>query len=202
MAQDYFHHVRDFPFFELPLGLGVDLTKHFSFDPHVHVSPGATGIPLPGIDIGGHHHYLSKFMVLQVIAGVLTLLIFKGLSKRVRSGEPTSGRFWNFWESIALFVRDEVVRPTIGDGHHDHGDDHGHGESHGGGHAAEAAVAGHHADQYLPFVWTCFFYILFWGRDVCLWSNFDHLLVTLLFYSVVCFIKLFMFYQLLLCCFY
>ena len=161
MAQDYFHHVRDFPFFELPLGLGVDLAKHFSFDPHVHVSPGATGIPLPGIDIGGHHHYLSKFMVLQVIAGVLTLLIFKGLSKRVRSGEPTSGRFWNFWESIALFVRDEVVRPTIGDGHHDHGDDHGHGESHGGGHAAEAAVAGHHADQYLPFVWTCFFYILF-----------------------------------------
>ena len=120
MAQDYFHHVRDFPYFELPLKLGVDLTEWFSHDPHVHVTAGATGIPLPGFAIGdGHHFYLTKFMVLQVIAGVLTLLIFKGLSKRVSSSEPTSGRFWNFWEAIALFVRDEVVRPTIGDGHHD-----------------------------------------------------------------------------------
>ena len=158
MAEDYFHHVRDFPFFELPLGLGVDLTAYFANDPHVHVPKEATGIPLPGFEIiAGHHFYLTKFMVLQLMAGVLTLLIFRGLSRRISTGEPTSGRFWNFWESIALFVRDEVVRPTIGDGHHD--DEHGHNTN--SGHAAEAVIAVHPADQYLPFIWTCFFYILF-----------------------------------------
>ncbi|MBI1309889.1 ATP synthase F0 subunit A [bacterium] len=138
MAGDNFHHVRDFPFFELPGGVHLDLPN-----------------------IGGFQ--VSRFMVLQVIAGLLTLFIFKGLAKRVSSGEPTRGRFWNFWEAIALFVRDEVVRPTIGDGHHDHGHDDGH---HGDGHHDDAAHghgeshAGHHADQYLPFVWTCFFYVL------------------------------------------
>ena len=136
MAQDHFHHVRDFPFLELPGGIHLDLPN-----------------------IGGFQ--VSTFMVLQVVAGLLTLLVFKGLAKRVASGEPTRGRFWNFWESIALFVRDEVVRPTIGDGHHDHGHDDGHhGDDHHG-HGHSESRAGHHADQFLPFIWTCFFYILF-----------------------------------------
>ncbi len=133
MAQDHFHHVRDFPFLELPGGIHLDLPN-----------------------IGGFQ--VSKFMVLQVLAGLLTLLVFKGLAKRVSSGEPTRGRFWNFWEAIALFVRDEVVRPTIGDGHHDHGHDDDHGDA---SHAHADSHAGHHADQFLPFIWTCFFYILF-----------------------------------------
>lgn len=138
MAQDHFHHVRDFPFLELPGG--------------VH-------LPLP--NIGGFQ--ITKFMVLQVVAGVLTFLVFRGLAKRVASGEPTRGRFWNFWEAIALFVRDEVVRPTIGDGHHDPEDGHGEPhEAHGhDGHQEHASAVGHHADQFLPFIWTCFFYVLF-----------------------------------------
>ncbi|MHC4879934.1 MAG: F0F1 ATP synthase subunit A [Planctomycetota bacterium] len=134
---DHFHHVRDFPFLELPGGMHLDLPN-----------------------IGGFQ--VTKFMVLQVIAGALTLLIFKGLSKRVASGEPTRGRFWNFWEAIALFIRDEVVRPTVGDGHHHHDDDHGdHG--HGDAHHDDqhGTTGGHHADQFLPFIWTCFFYVLF-----------------------------------------
>jgi len=99
------------------------------------------------------------------------LIIFRGLAKRIATGVPAKGRFWNFWESIALFVRDEVVRPTIGDHSHDHHDGHdadghgGHGDHHHGGahgsHSHGAAVAyAHPADQYLPFLWSCFFYIL------------------------------------------
>jgi F-type H+-transporting ATPase subunit a len=145
-GQDHFHHVRDFPFFELPLHLGA------AIDSHGHT---VYGIPLP--NIGGFQ--ITKFMVLQVVAGLLTFLVFKGLAKRVNSGEPTQGRFWNFWESIALFIRDEVVRPTIGDGHHD---DHGHEDDHeSADHGHGESKAGHHADQYLPFIWTCFFYVLF-----------------------------------------
>jgi len=136
--QDHFHHVRDFPYLELPGGAHLDLPN-----------------------IGGFQ--ITKFMVLQVVAGLLTLLVFRGLARRVASGQPTKGRFWNFWEAIALFIRDEVVRPTVGDGHHDHGDeDHGHGhDDHDHGHGSHAPAAGHHADQFLPFVWTAFFYILF-----------------------------------------
>lgn len=147
-GQDHFHHVRDFPYFELPLQLGWEIESHGHI---VH------GIPLP--EIAGFQ--ITKFMILQVIAGLLTLIIFKGLAKRVRNGEPTTGRFWNFWESIVIFLRDEVVRPTVGDGHHDHDDDgHGHNDHSHGSHG-ETALAGHYADQFLPFICTCFFYILF-----------------------------------------
>ncbi len=150
-GDDYFHHVRDFEFFELPFGIEWKIPPIFGFQP-------------------------TKFMVLQLIAGGLTLFIFWGLARRARNGQPVRGRFWNFWEAIALFVRDEVVRPTIGDGHHDdHHDDHGHGhdDGHSSGHEVAAATptpagalmvtaadVAHPADKYLPFIWSCFFYIL------------------------------------------
>jgi F-type H+-transporting ATPase subunit a len=120
---------------------------------------------------------LTKYMVLQVVAAVLAFLVFRGLSQRVAGGKPVKGVFWNFWEMLALYVRDEIVRPSIGIPHDDHGhddhghDDHGHddaGHEHGSSvkdsHAAEAHSAvevGHPADKYLPFVWSVFFYVLF-----------------------------------------
>lgn len=121
-SSDTFHHVRDFPHFELPFGNRIDLPE------------------IAGLQI-------TKFMLLQVVAGLIVLLIFRGLAKRIRSGEPARGMWWNFWEVLALYIRDEVVRPTLG-GHHDHGD-HGH-----------AAHGQDPADKYLPFIWTVFFYIL------------------------------------------
>ena len=140
MSGDPFHHVRDFSYLELPGGYHISLPS-----------------------IGGFQ--LTKFMVLQLVAAVLVWLIFWGLARRIRSGVPAKGRFWNFWEAIALFLRDEVVRPTIGDHSHDH--DHGHGlhGEHGHDVVAEAhahgvGASGHPADRYLPFIWSCFFYIL------------------------------------------
>ena len=134
---DHFHHVRDAVGFDLPTGMA---------DSHGH---GTLDVLLPSI--GGFQ--ITKFMLLQVVAAVFVAVVFRGLAKRIQNGEPAKGRFWNFWEAIALFLRDEVVRPTIGDHHHDHGDGH---DDHG--HAA--ASHGHPADQYLPFIWSCFFYIL------------------------------------------
>ncbi len=131
-GEDYFHHVRDFSFFELPFGQEIHLPA-----------------------IGGFQ--ITKFMILQVVAGLFTLYVFNGLARRASSGEPVKGRFWNFWEAIALFIRDEVVRPTIGEGH-DHHDDHGTG--HGEAQAVAPHASGHYADRYLPFIWTCFFYVL------------------------------------------
>ncbi|MEO2015542.1 MAG: F0F1 ATP synthase subunit A [Fuerstiella sp.] len=129
---DHFHHVRDAPGFDIPGGM-ADAHGHGTLDIHL---PEILGVPL------------TKFMLLQVVAAVFVFVVFRGLAKRIQNGEPAKGRFWNFWEAIALFIRDEVVRPTIGDHHHDGDGDHGH--QHGG----------HPADQYLPFIWSCFFYIL------------------------------------------
>jgi F-type H+-transporting ATPase subunit a len=135
---DTFHHVRDFPYFELPFGRRIELP-----------------------DIAGFQ--LTKFMVLQVVAGLLVLLIFRGLAKRIASGEPARGGWWNFWEMLAVYIRDEVVRPTLG-GHGDHGD-HGHDDHEHGAHGHAAVAHGMDtADKYLPFVWTIFFYVLFCNR--------------------------------------
>lgn len=154
-GHDTFHHIRDSQVFELPAFVDRFLGKH--------------EFALPAIDILGYEFQLTKYMVMQVVAGLLVLFIFRGLSWHIRSGSPASGRFWNFWEAIALFVRDQVVRPSIGEPHHhghghdDHGhgghghDGHGHDEPHG--HAAVAKAP--FADQFLPFIWTIFFYVLF-----------------------------------------
>jgi len=143
-----FDHVKDSAAFELPeFVTSVFGTNHF---------------PLPKFG----SFQITKFMVLQVVAALLTVLIFRGLAKRVASGKPVVGRWWNFWEAIALFVRDEVVRPSIGIPHHHDHDDHGHGgkahaDHNTGSHGVAAASAEHPADRYLPYVWTVFFYILF-----------------------------------------
>jgi len=159
---DVFHHVRDFTFFEVPRFLTPDGSGHLH-------------IPQPF----GKLFTITKFMVIEVIVLVLALLIFRGLARRVASGEPLRGRFWHFFEAILVFLRDEVVRPTIGDDHGHGHDDHGHGEhahdsaghdAHGNhahghashGHAPAGALAmSHPADKYLPYIWSVFFFVLF-----------------------------------------
>ena len=145
-AEDHFHHVRDFGYLELPFGNRVELPR----------------IPLPEF-LGGEWQ-ITKFMLLQVVAAVFVFCIFTILGQKIRTGKPVKGRFWNFWEAIALFIRDEVVRPTIGNHHHEHDDHHGSHEHDKNvtsqGHSSHVAVYAHPADKYLSFVWSCFFYIL------------------------------------------
>ncbi len=155
---DPFHHVRDGATWELPRFM-LDLIGR---DRHLE-------LPWP----------LTKYMVLQVLAAVLVWLVFRGLAQRVAGGKPVKGIWWNFWEMLAFYVRDEIVRPLIGIPHdHGHHDDHGHADaaSNSDGHHDHAAVSstsivavgahakvkvGHPADKYLPYVWSVFFYILF-----------------------------------------
>ena len=148
---DPFHHVRDANYFEFPQFFDSIFGGHI--------------FQLPVVNILGIDLQISKFMVLQVVAGLLTLVVFGGLASSVRSGKPARGVWLNFWEMLALFLRDTVVRPTIGTGHAHHGDHADHGEHAGHdehhGHGASKVEVGHPADKYLPFVWTCAFYILF-----------------------------------------
>jgi F-type H+-transporting ATPase subunit a len=118
---DPFHHVRDGATWELPRFVLELLGR----DRHVV-------LPYP----------LTKYMVLQVVAAVLVYLVFRGLASRVAGGKPVKGIWWNFWEMLALYVRDEVVRPSIGIPHAPHDDHHG-SDDHGGGHHHEVEHHGH-----------------------------------------------------------
>jgi F-type H+-transporting ATPase subunit a len=106
-------HVQDVDFFEWPFG---ELSIPQPFE--------AIGIPL----------HLTKFMVLEVVAGLLMIAVFVPLARRIATGAPPKGRFWNMFETVLLFLRDEVARPAIGP---------------------------HDADRFLPFLWNLFFFILF-----------------------------------------
>ena len=75
---------------------------------------------------------LTKFMVIEVMVAAVVVLLFAGLASKIRGGNPPKGRLWNMLEAMLLFIRDQVARPAIG----------------------------HHADQFLPFLWTLFFFVL------------------------------------------
>jgi F-type H+-transporting ATPase subunit a len=126
MAHSPLDHVKDAHYFETSETLGLGWEEH-----------GHYGIHLP--EIAGLQ--VTKFMVLQVVAAIIVMLVLYGLGRKVRSGSPVRGRFWNFWEALVMFLRNEVVRPTIGDGHHDHGE-HGHDE-HGPTHDPNGMWHGH-----------------------------------------------------------
>jgi F-type H+-transporting ATPase subunit a len=103
-------HVVDHPTLEIPGGLGE--------------------IALP--NLGGFQ--ITRFMVMEVIAAVLILVIVIPLARHVARNKVTRGPLMNMFEAIVLFIRDGIARPTIG---------------------------GHGADAFLPFLWTMFFFILF-----------------------------------------
>lgn len=65
---------------------------------------------------------LTRYKVLMVIAALIILAIFLPLARRVRTGEPPRGIFWNFFEFFLTFIRDNIAKPYIG-----HHDEHGHG---------------------------------------------------------------------------
>ncbi|GIX03512.1 MAG: hypothetical protein KatS3mg113_0518 [Planctomycetaceae bacterium] len=145
---DPFHHVRDSAYFELPQ--------------FIEQLWGGGHLTLPRWNILGYEFQLTKFMVLQVVAGLLTLLIFRDLARRIRYGAPARGAWANFWEVIALYLRDQVVRPILGSHHDHHAEDEGSAAGDACRHrSSEEEEHDNPADRYLPFVWTCFFYILF-----------------------------------------
>ncbi|GAB6165248.1 hypothetical protein JCM19992_12480 [Thermostilla marina] len=111
-------HVKDAHGFHLPFGYHVELPR-FVFD----------------LPVLGHVEFqLTKFMVLELVAAVLMIVIFIPLAQRLRGGKPPRGKLANFFEAVLLYFRDQVARPAIGS---------------------------HHADRFLPFLWTTFFFLLF-----------------------------------------
>ena len=80
----------------------------------------------------GTWYLLTNHMIILALAGLVMLLLFPWLTKAYRRGElvPTGTR--NFFEAILMYLREEVVRPIMGD----------------------------ETDKFIPFLWTLFFFIL------------------------------------------
>jgi F-type H+-transporting ATPase subunit a len=84
------------------------------------------------LEILGIH--FTRFMVMEVIAALLLVLVMVPVARHIASGNVSRGKFVNMFEAMLLFIRDDVVRPSIG---------------------------GHGADRFLPYLWTVFFFVLF-----------------------------------------
>ncbi len=146
-------HIKDGYFFEVPKALwrhhyeSLDEVPAFLVKAHPHATPeefshamdGKIFIPQP---FGTQKNLfemesgfgISKFMILEVVVGLLLVWVFASLAKRMRNGDPVKGRFWNFFEVVLLFVRDQIARPAIGK---------------------------KEADRFVPLLWSVFFFILF-----------------------------------------
>jgi F-type H+-transporting ATPase subunit a len=111
---------------------------------------GGVSWDLPKINLGFYEFQITKFMILELIAAGLIIAIYVPLARRIREGGLPKGKFWNFFEAMLLFIRDEVARPNLDAPEHDHG----HGE-HGHEHKEE-----HEADRFVPLLWTLFFFVL------------------------------------------
>jgi F-type H+-transporting ATPase subunit a len=90
------------------------------------------------IDLGFYKLYITKFMILELVAAALILVIYLPLARQARDGSLPRGRWWNAFESLLTFVRDAIARPSLGGHHHEE-----------------------EADKFLPFLWTLFLFILF-----------------------------------------
>jgi F-type H+-transporting ATPase subunit a len=77
---------------------------------------------------------ITRFMVMEVVAAVLLIAIMIPVVRHISRTPVSRGWFVNMIEAVLMFVRDKIARPSIG---------------------------GHGADQFLPYLWTVFFFILF-----------------------------------------
>jgi F0F1-type ATP synthase membrane subunit a len=95
----------------------------------------AAGDPLDDVLPHTYFHIgplgVTNHMLMALIAALLMLWIFPKLFKTADSSAPTGAK--NFFESILEFLRVEVFRPALKE----------------------------RTDQFVPFLWTLFFFILF-----------------------------------------
>ena len=103
-------HVNDADSFHLPFGI------HF-------------GIPQCLLDVG-----ITKYIIIEMLVALILIVMFVGLARRIKGGKVAKGRLWNMLEVMLLYVRGNIVRPSIGN--------------------KEVA------DRFLPYICTLFFFVL------------------------------------------
>ena len=85
--------------------------------------------------IGSYEVIFTNHMLMVILAAILMLIILPVVARQ-RSIVP--GGLRNFFESICVFIREEVARPVLG----------------------------HNTDRFMSYLWTTFFFILFCNIDL------------------------------------
>jgi F-type H+-transporting ATPase subunit a len=69
------------------------------------------------VEIDGlvYHDIPLKFMILMAASAAIVAIAFIWLGRKMASGEPPTGKLWNFLESMLFFIRDKIVRPGVGE---------------------------------------------------------------------------------------
>jgi F-type H+-transporting ATPase subunit a len=105
----------------------------------LQVASEGTDIPALFIHDGHYDFYITNHMTMTLLAALMTIGVFWWLAGKLkpRDGGPAvvrgRGRLTQLFETMCVFVRDEVARPNLG----------------------------HLTDKYIPYLWTIFFFILF-----------------------------------------
>ncbi len=110
LVRDLAGHVKDANYFHFPGGV------------HLYIPEFLTSIGI------------TKFVVIEIAAAVLMCGVFIPMTAKLRTGKPLKGRFWNLIEVFLVYLRDQVIVPSIGK---------------------------KHANAYIPYLWTLFFFLLF-----------------------------------------
>jgi F-type H+-transporting ATPase subunit a len=76
---------------------------------------------------------ITKYVVLQLLAGLLVCGPFIWLGKKIQTGQPPTGKLWNMLEAVVMFLRDDVCKAAIGSADY---------------------------KRFLPLIWTVFFFVL------------------------------------------
>lgn len=91
---------------------------------------------------------ISKYLILEVAVGLILVVLFSRLARHLERGGPPRGKLWNLLEAFLLFIRDQIVRPTIGSHGHEH--EQGHDAHAADTHAASGASAAHGSHAGVP----------------------------------------------------
>jgi F-type H+-transporting ATPase subunit a len=126
-------HVKDSEYFEVPRFLGGKLHIPQYFKTAEPIATVRVGFKAIDDRIEPFDLKLTKFMVLELLAALIMILLFTAVASRLRKGSAPRGRLTNALEAMVVYIRDEVARPAIG--HHD-------------------------ADRFLPYLLTVFFFVL------------------------------------------
>lgn len=123
-------------------------TSHGAHDAgHAHVEPGPLDhvVDIILLKSGAGATLLSTQILTLLLSALITVFIMLRVSKAMETGPESAGhsrylargRFGQFFETIILYLRDQMIRPMLGDAH---------------------------TARYLPFLLTLFFFI--WVNNV------------------------------------
>ncbi len=124
--EELFAHVQDGTAFHLPRFFGSH--GHFEIPQVVEITSEPSDAMVEPLD-----GKITKFMLVEVAVAVLVVAVFLRISKLVQSGAAPKGKFWNLFEVILLYIRDDIARPAIGR---------------------------EDSKKFMPFLWTIFFFVL------------------------------------------